>query len=81
MLSARLVHRVGDRAEEMSCGLLGDLQQDPRASEYHMLSHAGVRRRVFDREVRLRASSEVVVAPSTLPHPGGLKTRPGRSTT
>ena len=47
MLSKRLVKMVEDHAEPLTRGLIVDLKQNPRTSEYHKLSDAEIHRRVY----------------------------------
>jgi hypothetical protein len=56
MLAGRLVHMIEDHAEQLTCGLMADLQRGPRTSKYHLISHAEVQHRVFEREAPWRAS-------------------------
>ena len=47
MLSGRLVHMVENHAEQLTNGLIADLKQNPRTSDYHRLSDDEIHRRVF----------------------------------
>jgi hypothetical protein len=48
MLSARLVRLIEDHAEELTHGVVEDLQKNPRTSEYHRLSRQEIHRRVYE---------------------------------
>jgi hypothetical protein len=48
MLSDRLVRMIEDHAEELTRGLIHDLQSNPRTPAYHRLSHADLQHRVYD---------------------------------
>jgi hypothetical protein len=48
MLSGRLVRMIEDHAEQLTRGLMVDLKQNPRTSEYHNLSDEEIHRRVYD---------------------------------
>lgn len=48
MLSARVVHLIEDHAEELSRGLLDDLQSNPRTPAYHRLDREELRSRLYD---------------------------------
>ena len=48
MLSTRLVQMIEDHAEQLTRGLITDLQENPLTSEYHKLSPAEIHRRVYD---------------------------------
>lgn len=56
MLAGRLVHMVEDHAVPLTCALMAELQPGPRNSTYHIISHAEVQHRVFEREAPWRAS-------------------------
>jgi len=48
MLSARLVRLIEDHAEELTHGLLDDLQSNSHTPAYHALSREQLRHRLFD---------------------------------
>ncbi|MGO8790823.1 MAG: hypothetical protein ACLQVL_26055 [Terriglobia bacterium] len=48
MLSGRLVRMVEDHADQLARGVVVDLQDDPRTSEYHRLSPAELHTRIHD---------------------------------
>lgn len=48
MLSARLVRRIEEHAEELTRGLLNDLGSNPRTPAYHRLSREELHRRVYE---------------------------------
>jgi hypothetical protein len=56
VLAGRLVHMIEDYAEQLTCGLMAALQRGPRTSKYHIISHAEMQHRVFEREAPWRAS-------------------------
>ncbi len=47
MLSTRLVKAIEDNAEQLTLGLLDDLQTNPRTTSYHKLSREEIHRRVY----------------------------------
>ncbi len=48
MLSTRLVKAIEDNAEQLTLGLLDDLQTNPRTTSYHKLSREEIHRRVYN---------------------------------
>jgi hypothetical protein len=48
MLSARLVRTIEDHAEDLTRGVLRDLQTNPRTPAYHKLSRDELHKRVYD---------------------------------
>lgn len=48
MLSVRLVRMIEDHAEELTRGVLDDLQSNPRTPSYHRLDREELHRRVYD---------------------------------
>jgi hypothetical protein len=48
MLSTGLVRAIEDHAEQLTRGVMADLQVNPRTSEYHKLSPTEVHRRIHD---------------------------------
>lgn len=48
MLSARLVRRIEEHAEELTREVLADLSANARTPAYHKLSHDELHRRVYD---------------------------------
>jgi hypothetical protein len=48
MLSARLVKLIEEHAEQLTAGLVNDLQTNPRTEAYHKLSHHELHRRAYD---------------------------------
>ena len=48
MLSARLVQIIEDHAEELTRGVIHDLQTNRRTPAYHHLSHEELHHRVYD---------------------------------
>jgi len=48
MLSARLVKLIEDHAEQLTAGLVKDLQNNPRTPAYHKLSHQELHRRTYE---------------------------------
>jgi len=47
MLSTRLVRMIEDHAEELTRGLVRDLQTNPQTLSYRHLSHENLHRRVY----------------------------------
>ncbi len=48
MLSARLVKLIEEHAEQLTAGLVKDLQNNPRTQAYHQLSHQELHRQAYD---------------------------------
>ena len=48
MLSGRLVRMVEDHAEQLTNGLIADLKENPRTTDYHKLTEAEIHRRVYN---------------------------------
>jgi len=48
MLSARLVKLIEEHAEQLTAGLVKDLQNNPHTKAYHKLSHQELHRRAYD---------------------------------
>ena len=48
MLSARLIRSIEDHAEELTRGVLEDLQQNPRTPAYHKVSREELHHRVYE---------------------------------
>lgn len=48
MLSARLVQMIEDHAEQLTRGVVHDLQTNPRTAAYHTLSREELDRRAYD---------------------------------
>ncbi len=48
MLSARLVQMIEDHAEQLTRGVVHDLQTNPRTTAYHKLSREELDRRAYD---------------------------------
>ena len=48
MLSARLVKLIEEHAEQLTAGLVKDLQNNPRTQAYHKLSHQELHHRAYD---------------------------------
>lgn len=48
MLSARLVRMIEDHAEQLTLGVVNDLQSNPRTSAYHKLSRDELHHRVYE---------------------------------
>lgn len=48
MISVRLVAMIEDHAEQLTAGLVNDLQRDPRMSEYHRLPRLELHNRAYD---------------------------------
>ena len=48
MLSARLVRMIEDHADQLTHGLIHDLQTNPRTPSYHHLSREDLHRRIYD---------------------------------
>lgn len=48
MLSAHLVKLIEEHAEQLTAGLVKDLQSNPRTQAYHKLSRQEVHRRAYD---------------------------------
>jgi hypothetical protein len=48
MLSDRLVKLIEEHAEQLTAGLVKDLQNNPRTKAYHNLSHQELHRRAYD---------------------------------
>lgn len=47
MLSAHLVKLIEEHAEQLTAGLVKDLQNNPRTPAYHQLSHQELHRRAY----------------------------------
>jgi hypothetical protein len=54
MLSDRLVKLIEEHAEQLTAGLVKDLQNNPRTKAYHKLSHQELHRRAYDVYQHLR---------------------------
>lgn len=48
MLSTRLIRMIEDHAEQLTQGLIHDLQHNPRTTHYHHLSREELHHRFFD---------------------------------
>ncbi len=48
MLSARLVKLIEEHAEQLTAGLVKDLQSNPHTRAYHKLSHQELHHRAYD---------------------------------
>src|SRR3974390_511317 len=48
MLSARLVKLIEEHAEQLTAGLVKDLQSNPHTQAYHKLSHQELHHRAYD---------------------------------
>lgn len=48
MLSVRLVRMIEEHAEELTGGVLNDLQSNPRTAAYHKLSREELHRRAYE---------------------------------
>ena len=48
MISSKLVAMIEDHADQLTAGLVGDLQRHPRTEAYHHLARAEVHNRAYD---------------------------------
>ena len=48
MISSKLVAMIEDHADQLTAGLVNDLQQHPRTEAYHRLARAEVHNRAYD---------------------------------